>query len=166
MLFWILIIIYLGIVIKCYWDDGILFATMSLIFGALLLLIVIFMLAVISNETGLICKKWSNSIPIVSLKTESTLQGSFILGCGSVESSELYYFMEDLGNNKYCRASANTYNTIIKESNTESPSYTEYFTYSRNKYLVPDWDIFKFSNRSYRELTVPKGTIVVSFKID
>ena len=59
--------------------------------------------------------------PIVSLTTKD-IHHPFVLGCSG--NYPHYYFMYDLGDNKYQRGSTAAEHTLLRETDTEAPNNT------------------------------------------
>lgn len=107
--------------------------------------------------------------PIISLSTNSSIQGEFFLGCGTFGSEEKYIFMRDLGNQCYLRDNVSTSNTSVQESD-ESPVFS-YDIATRKvdprwKYICPLWmtDNNQTVQINYK-LVVPRHTIIKTFTI-
>lgn len=94
--------------LKCNRDVGV----------ALVVLALLFLLI-----CGLICEatkplKLNRSIPIVSLETQNTTKGNFILGCGSINENPVYYF--------YIKNKDGNY--VLRNSNNIAPNYDSVYT--------------------------------------
>ena len=103
------------------------------------------------------------SIPIVSLKQNNRVEGSFFLGIGSIEGIAYYLYFRNLGDSRYKRGRIKASKTIIQEGFQESPTIS--WTRVRGKV---NW----FIHREYIDrqedyvLHVPKGTIIKQFKLE
>ena len=72
----------------------------GLVFFSIIMLLVLWLF--MNIPTIFFVKKVHNSrsVPIVSIRTNSEIKGSFFLGTGQLDSEECYVAMQDMGNNK------------------------------------------------------------------
>jgi hypothetical protein len=105
----------------------------------------------------------SESTPIVSLRTNNPVSGSFVLGCGTIKGEERYVFMVHKGNGVYVRNNVSV-DVPVKESNNQKPGlyWDIYRGVGEGTWLYP-WVICEKKNHV---LVVPVGTIVQTFKIE
>ena len=99
---------------------------------------------------------WNNfSYNIVSLERSSEVAGRFILGTGSVESTQYYYFYQDLGNNNYKLGNLNHKYTYIHEYTDSEAIHTP---------CIYEWkEPNTFS--VYYTIYVPVNTIIKEYHI-
>lgn len=105
--------------------------------------------------------------PIVSLRTQQTISGSFVLGSGGFASNECYYFMVNLGDNHYQRDYEMASNTALHET-TGTPCLTKEVYDETNKHAAWAWPLaFRFHRAQWynRTLHVPPGTIIQKFEV-
>ena len=103
---------------------------------------------------------------IYSLKNDSEISGSFILGSGSIDESEVYlYFYKT--KEGYVRGEKLVSDTYIKEVEGEPAALYCIYQYTRSRFGFFNKDYYKnktMHNGKY-VLRVPKGTIVQEFKV-
>ena len=169
MLFWILACFFIVVIIRCTHEEGLFGLIGSGIASTVVMMILLFVISVVITVE--LPYKFSKEVrePIVSLRTQESFSGSFILGCGNAGAYEEYYFMLDLGDGKYQRKTSYSSDTLIIETDKESPSYSYEIWHSDVTPRVAFWWPRKFigiqkSIRNHR-LTVPKNTIVQKFAI-
>lgn len=98
---------------------------------------------------------------IVSVNNDKNINGSFVLGNGTINSTEYYYMMAKIDENKYIRYKANSNDSVIVES-LESPHVICYINKIPEKF---EWWLFdKIDFRSY-EIKVPPDTIIKEFNL-
>jgi hypothetical protein len=119
-----------------------------------LYLIFLILCFVVSCDSKDIHKKY----PIVSVFNDKEIQGSFILGCGTIKNVEWYYFFVQLTDGGLIRRAHPAKFIIVYEGHNEP-----YITYTQKNCLGSrDWinenghwsDIYDF------KIYVPAGTIV------
>lgn len=167
MIFWLLVLILVFVSFYHLFHNGWTECIMSFVVGVFLLGLFTLITSLEINfpeETD--WKPYSKgSIPIVSLRTQETMQGSFVLGSGTIGSHEKYYFMTKLESNTYKRENSYTEDTIIKETNDENPNFS--WTWEIYKVETTLWPKMFISDPIYRKtkfvLTVPKGTVIQKF---
>ena len=173
MLSYLLLVIGLGVWAKVLFEERDLFTLLcGLVMWSFYSSAGIALLSILTLPfPGAVIATWQERTEIVSLKNTTTLSGAFFLGCGSVSGDENYYFMCKTKDGLYYRSSSSTGNTFIQEVEVAPPGQlvAEYvvdrnLTY--NKWLVPKFEIFYNENTPKRTIVVPKGTVVMNFKID
>lgn len=91
--------------------------------------------------------------PIYSIGDSLGVEGSFVLGCGSINSVPVYLFYMDAGNGGYRLGHVEATYSVIYE---DAPEHTGYITATYPSCEYPNgWDIH-----------VPKGTIKREFNLD
>ena len=108
---------------------------------------------------------------IVSLDRESKIHGSFILGTGSIDDVDYYYYYKKVGESSYKLERARALDIVIEESNDVTPQVKV-----SNKIIRSSFK--SFLNPAYKEgplnptdeelkntIVVPKGTIIKEFSI-
>ena len=116
----------------------------------------IIMALVIISLTG--CGKETpkhDVFPIVSLRGEIQAEGSFFLGCGSIDGYEYLMTFRERRDGGLERLQVPMYKVVIYEDSDESP-YVEIWDYF--------WSGSKGTKDRY-EFHVPKGTIIKEFKL-
>jgi hypothetical protein len=171
-LYYLYILIALAVVVyHILKEDGVLeklgMAAAATFCGAIVVLMVSFVTSCLLNLGATWQLDHHEVHPIVSLKTSSDVQGSFLLGCGTVGTTEYYYFMYDLGGGKYQRGTIETYNVVIQEDDT-APSLTLDVASNTNRNSARWWPTeFTIVQRIEKDhvLHVPKGTIIQKFEV-
>ena len=103
--------------------------------------------------------------PIVSLKSSSTVSGSFCLGSGTIKEKDYYFYYADLDNNQYKMEKVEAYNTIIQETNERSPQII--ITIDRRnppKWVGKNW--MDIQDTKSIIIYVPVGTIIRQIKLE
>ena len=102
---------------------------------------------------------------IVSLEKQNSLQGSFVLGSGNINSRLHYYYYIITGNDTYQMGNVSVGNCSLHESDAENPNVT-----SSQKVYKADWLKWLFfsdtigENNTVYTITVPKNTIVREYR--
>ena len=108
---------------------------------------------------------WKGSIPIVSLKDSSSIEGHFFLGSGSIKDKTYYVYYKKLSDTQFQMDKIETEGCIIEENSSVEPNvYFEAVYYSCPSWLAPFGE-FRMADRN-RKIIVPKGTIIRQFKLE
>lgn len=111
------------------------------------------------------------TVPIVSLRNDTSISGQFFLGSGIINGEEKYFFVRKLQEqNSYMKDSIPTAGVVLIENNEVAPNYTydlvtrtshKNWNYIRPVFLSDDVKDVKCNFR----LTVPKNTIIQHFEV-
>jgi len=162
----IAVIASIVIVVKTYFDDysndiGMAFLIGIFSFSMLLVLgFFIYAAFIFSNPNIEISYKQD----IVSLNNQLTTEGSFTLGCGTLEGKEYYFYMHKLSDGGYKRGKVSVKNVILYETDEISPRI-EWTEISND---IPEWygpDIVGVMKKKDRKLYIPYGTIIKEFRV-
>lgn len=172
MLFYLLFALTLFFIIRVTikYDDDLMFTLFfSTLVGTVLLSAISLLITLYVSASSRMVPSGPRIVkPIASLKTVSSIQGSFFLGSGGIGSMECYYYMLDLGNASYKRESIYTSNVILKETNKEIPNISyQHYKMSETDFSVW-WPTYFRVNREYDQdfiLTVPEGTVIQHFEV-
>lgn len=104
---------------------------------------------------------------IYSLKSNTGISGSFILGTGSIDSNPQYYYYVDLGNNEKTMKSIDAHNTIIKETNAEHPKIIRFYRVYHPiiYYLAYPVTGQTISSVKHPIIIVPENTVLKEFTL-
>lgn len=100
---------------------------------------------------------------IVSISDGTNLNGSFVLGCGTIKEESYYYYYQKEITGGYTQHKVLTKQTTIFEDANEYPFVILYNVQSSdNRFAIP------FGKCPYitAEIHVPAGTIIKQFKLD
>ena len=125
--------------------------------------IVLFLMtsAVIEKHWGFRADDPSRAIEIVSLSNGTETEGSFVLGNGTVNGVEYYYYFRHNGEG-FVRGKIPVYNSVIIEDEIEQPVIRVETTH------IPEWaDSWAESLKPepYNRIYVPHGTVVQQFSV-
>jgi hypothetical protein len=97
---------------------------------------------------------------IVSLHNNNSISGTFILGCGTISSTEYYYMYTKNGNsfNRYKLPVDRVSLIEITDDSLPRVETIRYKTTDKLKYVV-------YSLKETYDVYIPKGTIIQEFKI-
>jgi len=105
---------------------------------------------------------------IVSIKGSSFVSGSFLLGCGTINSSRYYVYYEKTEGGGFQQEKINVNRAIIfEEENCKPRIKWEGKKYTCSEYWLPKWaapTTKEFYTK--RLIYVPKGTIIQEFKLN
>lgn len=116
--------------------------------------------------------------PIKSIKNDREVQGSFFLGCGTVNEYEYYYFFQVNEKGRFERVQIGTWKAEIEETDSKKPCIAypyERTAVRKDKVKNYKWWFFNHENE-YTKTTspvwgeniiiyVPKGTILTKFEL-
>ena len=108
------------------------------------------------------------SIPIVSVKNRSNLEGSFTLGTGSIGETEYYVYFKQYEDGGIQKDKKPTYCTTLYEKDEQPRLEWTEVTKKAPWYVsfgFDSLDIKTIREGNYR-LIVPKGTVLLRFEID
>jgi len=108
------------------------------------------------------------SIPIVSVKNRSNLEGSFTLGTGSIGETEYYIYFKQYKDGGIQKDKKPTYCTTLYEKDEQPRLEWAEVTKKAPWYVSFGFDSLDLSTMregNYR-LIVPEGTILLWFEID
>lgn len=109
-----------------------------------------------------VSQTYKQTVTITSIKNSNNVSGSFMLGCGNIESVEYYYYYKFNGEG-YIRGKKRVENTTIIERENETP-HVEVLV---NQYKSKSGLIRNYTDEqeeSYR-IIVPKGTVLSKFEV-
>ena len=144
---------------SCDWRDGLITSCLlTMIISGILSLVIALLL---SLEGRLVTRQMAN---IKSIKTESSINGSFFLGSGGFGSSKRYYSYTEYGPGYILQDFPS--DSVIVESNSVAPNVSwDLLTPKSISWLYPDWLLPDPRYRNY-QITVPKGTIISEYKLN
>ena len=190
---WILIAILwfgiMGLILKKTKNDDVLGVTFIVTFFSALIFLAVSTATSINSLDSLgytqEIRKWE--LPIYSLRDGESLEGSFVLGSGSVFNTDYYYFYQDSASERIESFQLNrveAFSVKIVEDDTQEPKYVRYgpCNVSYNWFWLHPLQYFRdpdkylnrapyamYSRGNYdkwdRYLIVPEGTIVRNFKV-
>lgn len=128
----------------------------SFIITAFLTGFVFFVLFCYSYKYG---KVSETKYEIVSLNNRIKTQGSFVLGCGQIRSTEYYFVMRKKYSNCYTRVSIMVRGTDIIEQKNCSPHVVKVYKNFDNWFITTAK--FFIKNKIY----VPENTVIQNFEI-
>ena len=96
---------------------------------------------------------------IASLCTTESVNGSFILGCGTIHNTLTYTTIAKLGGNRFRRIQLVSNDIVILETNS-TPCVIKYKLGMNSKYFLPA------GTPKFYVIRVPPGTIIKQFKIE
>lgn len=174
MLFYLICLVGLGIIVYNTWNEsddqemmvmaGLFTTTVVAMLGGITSLCI----SLSFSENPEISKVLShNSSPIVSMKNNQSLSGSFFLGSGGIGSEEKYYFMYQVAPHSYKRGTEYTSDVVIVESD-EPPSLSDDVVLYTPHHTIwwPDWLLITTTRVENKTLTVPKNTVIQHFQVD
>jgi hypothetical protein len=99
---------------------------------------------------------------IISIRNNDVTSGEFMLGCGSIEQTEYYFYFYKTLNGGYARGKKSVNKTEIVENDNHIPQIKILTTSYNSK---SGW--FKFDNQQEERyiIVVPKGTILNKFQL-
>lgn len=186
MISWIIVLIFTGFILRAFFRDfgwdilrgGFLIP----LFVSGMILLLCGMVSGMVNDIG-----WSETkreevtVNIVSIEKSKTVEGTFFLGCGSVDGSMKYYWYEKTDKGYLLE---NTYasDCYIIESNEVGPHATYIKRWNEISEYVWIYDPLAFYHKvvndihkpinmdcgprfSKQSITVPKGTILKEFRL-
>lgn len=120
--------------------DGILewarYYLVGALFASLISVVLWLALLTVGAFTNFESTKVVSETPIVSLDRGKTLEGSFVLGTGSIDSHISYYYYLEVGEGEYEMDKISTRNTrVIIAEGHDDPMIVEYKTYHENKWV-------------------------------
>lgn len=108
------------------------------------------------------------SIPIVSLKDKSGIEGSFVLGSGTIKDKDYYIYYSKTQDGGYKRNKVLAENVTIYQTNNEAPNLrlteTTPLKNETTKFWIGETEIFK--DQSDIKFIVPENTIIEQFKLE
>lgn len=113
--------------------------------------------------------EYKEYVNIVFLNNQQNIEGSFLLGSGTIKEVEYYFYFIKREDSGYKRDKIEVSKVIIYETDEESPkmSWTKVEPI-QNEYtkfwLAPDISDFVYDYKDYR-LIVPKNTIIREFQL-
>ncbi len=143
-----------------YWWDIFFFSTLFTIIFSMVLSITILLYSSFL-ETRLITRQTAN---IKSIKTESSINGSFFLGSGGFGHNKKYYSYTQYGPGYILQDFPA--DSVIVESNSVAPNASwDLVSPKSRSWLYPDWLLPYPKYRNY-QITVPEGTIISEYKLN
>ena len=127
----------------------------SILFGLLLMLGV---RGIDSKETV----SYKPTCNIISIRNNDVTSGNFMLGCGSINQSEYYFYFYKTLNGGYARGKKDVNRTVIVEDNTKHPHIEILKTTYESK---SGWFKFRDQEEEDYKIVVPKGTILNKFQL-
>jgi len=108
------------------------------------------------------------SIPIVSLKNRSDISGSFILGTGSIGSTEYYVYFKQYEDGGIKRDRKPSYLVTLHERDEQPKLEWTEITEKAPWYVRFGFDYLDVNTRRYGDyrLIIPKGTVLLKFEIN
>jgi len=108
------------------------------------------------------------SIEIVSLKDKSSIEGSFVLGSGTIKDKDYYIYYSKTQDGGYKRNKIEAENVTIYQTNKETPKlkFTD-ITPLKNEtteFWIGETEIF--TDQTDVKLIVPENTIIEQFKLE
>lgn len=105
-----------------------------------------------------------NTLNIKSMKPTSNIRGSFVLGSGSIDTSDYFVTLVDVGNGYYRKMKFNVDSTVITESDG-TPVVCEIESYDTNKLFTLLTGFNFFNKTTIYSISIPKGSIIESYQV-
>lgn len=105
-----------------------------------------------------------NTFNIKSMKPTSNVSGSFVLGSGSINTSEYFITLVDIGNGYYKKMKFDVNSTLITESDV-TPVVYEIESYNTNKLFTLLTGFNFFNKTTIYSISIPKGSIIESYQV-
>ena len=99
---------------------------------------------------------------IYSLRTESSLSGSFFLGCGSIEGTLSYIYYADAGNGGMLLKTIPSAGVVIYQDEADNP-YLRTFTTSDVNVKTGEREYSIFDLKQH-EIHIPPGSVIQEYK--
>lgn len=103
----------------------------------------------------------TESTKIASLRGESGVSGSFILGSGSINEEPQYIYLEKVGDNQYIQRTIPATDLVLEENDTIEPSIRWDIQRHSNLWIFPWW----VTAPGDKKIVVPSNTLVKEFII-
>lgn len=137
-------------------DKFIVSFAMPVMFG--LMIVVVYTVAALTIAPKEIVPMQDNIVSLVNLQQT---EGSFVLGTGSIEGVEYYFYMCKYDNGSFERKKINVSRTLVYETNQTKPMITcNSKRIKKNFFFYPTY-ISTYDFKIY----VPVGTIIKEFRI-
>lgn len=153
------------------WNETLMARIVGFVFFTIVYLSVatIIMVALDSTLWGIADKKETIiKTRIYGINKETTLTGSFVIGCGTINNDYRYSYYVKYGKNEsYKLDDVSSKNSVIIEDEEQHPYITKWkFVEIVNKNKWKNWILIpqKIEDIDDIEIHVPKGTIVQDFK--
>lgn len=158
MLSWIVIIV--GIIVVGYlayrefssWEDTVAGAFFGMIIGGFCALLIF----VLVNTFGYYNFVENETMKMVSLERESTVNGSFVLGCGSLEGKQYYFGYVVSPDGSYMLETFPVEETKLHEKPISIAVVHKYVAKYKSNYFT----FFPPIGGTHYEIDVPEGTII------
>lgn len=104
-------------------------------------------------------------IPILSLNNKSTIDGSFLLGTGQIQSTEYYFMFSKRQDERIERLQLPVNNSFVLQKENVSP-YVCYqvVTYRYSKW-VHLWPKLTWTQRTTYDIIVPPNTVIEKYNV-
>jgi len=151
-------------------DDGWVLGGIESLFSTILVVFFIFLVFALLGEIGAKHEKSQNFgiTYISSLSTNSSLSGSFFLGCGSIENKNYYYFISNSELGYRIAKIENDGNIYVKEDCNKKPfiEFTKYNAISINWFAKIFFKTAMYDKDGEIIIHVPKNTVVKNYNVD
>jgi len=119
-----------------------------------------------TGKTPIAINKYSKDI--VSVKSTTSVDGFFILGCGGIGSNKHYIYYEKQNDGSFQQKQIDIENvSIYEEENCKPRIEWEGRKYVCSPYFLPEWSApVSQEFVSKKRIYVPKGTIIQQFRLD
>jgi hypothetical protein len=89
-------------------------------------------------------------------------EGSFFLGCGSIDSKEYYYYYKKVSENSFKMGKIETEDALVIEDDNETPRIETYMQRWKNE----NWYWLGIPAKEKIKVYIPKNSIVSKYKLD
>lgn len=170
-LFWVIIILFFGFILKCMkedngWFGGIVLTTILTM--AFTFIVVVILVMITPKEKKYV---YGPDLELRQINLDSKISGQFILGSGTIEDKPVYYFYVKTGENSYKLDYVLATQSEIFETNGEPKIVyiegVEIKIYTNKKIFKALWgktnNIFKIDKCKPAKIYVPVGTIIEDY---
>jgi len=178
MLFWILIVLAVALGIWFGREEGSIaagifaFLMSFLISVAISSIISVFVVAIFGQEVVVDWEyDFSEPVEIASIRNDSGVNGSFFLGCGSIDSVSYYIYYVKEGEDRYHRDKIKITPKVsiveMEKGSTDLPRIVKKISRQRFRgwiFYPITWSEWKYTGDA--EIFVPKGTIIQDFQLN
>jgi hypothetical protein len=147
--------IYIGI------KSGGEYAVLGAMFAVIILTVAILFWSAFKREVS----RTDHRTPIVSLRNERAISGSFLLGSGYIEGTEYYMtYAHERGGLRRIQLPARS--TYVYQDENEAPYMAWQTIHYKAGLWLTIWPRITDSQETMRDLHVPTNTIVTEFKLN
>ena len=112
-----------------------------------------------------ICDTMVMNIPIIALKDNNSLGGSFFIGSGSIGSVTYYHFMYEAQRGKVIDKLTSEDEIYFNDNDSINPRLEKHILYPKNYRNMEYWYLVS-PTKIYWKFYIPKGSINTQYKID